>query len=192
MKDLLCARLDDGSILACRSAAGSWSAGKSGRFEVQESANADRGIKPVVNLETAILQRVGTAKQYKGRLVLSPRSRICRAGEVPTGAVPTLSVRLWKGRGRASEKACQDRNSEGKERLAHQRGKTMAGTCKVPNSLFDMFDLRMAPETAILRSRRGNIPFKPDTGAESLRSIRVMSFILFPARERPGSEKAHP
>jgi len=106
----------------CGAAVGSWSAGKSGRFEVQEPAYADRGIKPVVNLKAAILQRVGAVKQYEGRLVLGTRSRIYRVGEVPTGAVPTLSVSLRKRRGRASQKACQDRNGERKQRLAHQRG----------------------------------------------------------------------
>ncbi len=163
----------------CGAAVGSWSAGKSGRFEVQESADTDWGVEPVVNLKAAILERVGTSKQYRGRLVLRPRSWIWCAGEVPAGAVPTLSVSLRKGRGCACQKATQHHSSEGKKRLAHQHGQARAGKCKVPSSLFDLLDLRMAPETAILRSRSRTIAFRSDAGAGNLRSVRAMRFILF-------------
>jgi hypothetical protein len=49
----------------CGAAVGSWSAGKSGRFEVQESADTDWGVEPVVNLKAAILERVGTSNNIE-------------------------------------------------------------------------------------------------------------------------------
>src|SRR6185437_11544849 len=102
------------------------SAGESGGFEVEESADANGRIEPIIVLKASVLQRIRAVEQDKGGHTFRPRRRRGRTGNVPAGAVPALGVRRGKGR-RGSQKAPQHRNRDGKRHLAHQRGQITVG-----------------------------------------------------------------
>src|ERR1700759_16987 len=64
------------------------SAGESGRFEAEESADTDWGIVVILYLKAAILHRIRAAAQNKGR-------RILRLGAgLERGAAPLPKVRI--------------------------------------------------------------------------------------------------
>jgi len=96
------------------------------------------GMTPILYFKAAILHRIGTAEQNRGRRIPRWGAGICGIGRIP--AAPTLGAFAFgtgpgKGRCGAPKSTHRHQNSEAKQRLDHRHGQS--AWPRAPGEIFE-------------------------------------------------------